>query len=114
MGCSHADRGGVTGLEEGWAVIPAAGVGRRLRPHTHSRPKALLHVAGKPILGYILDEVTRLGIRRLALIIGEMGDQIIDYATRNYPGCEVVPIRQSEPQGLGQAIHLAREWLARR
>ncbi|MBC8233772.1 2-C-methyl-D-erythritol 4-phosphate cytidylyltransferase, partial [bacterium] len=39
-------------------IIPAAGVGMRLRPHTHTMPKALVQVAGKPILGYILDELS--------------------------------------------------------
>ena len=37
------------------AIIPVAGVGSRLRPHTHTTPKSLIHVAGKPILAHILD-----------------------------------------------------------
>ena len=39
------------------AIIPVAGVGTRLRPHTHTMPKALIHVAGKPILAHILDDL---------------------------------------------------------
>ncbi len=96
-------------MSDGWAIIPAAGVGSRLRPHTHTTPKPLLHVAGKPILGYILDEVVRLGIRKIALVIGPMGEQIIDFAETKYPDCEVLPVPQDEPQGLGHAVFLARE-----
>ena len=44
------------------AIIPVAGVGRRLRPHTHTQPKALMHVAGRPILGHILDELVKAGV----------------------------------------------------
>jgi glucose-1-phosphate thymidylyltransferase len=99
----------VSDLRDGWAVVPAAGVGTRLRPHTHTTPKPLLHVAGKPILGYILDEVVRLGIRKLALVVGYMGDQIVAFARKNYDFCEIVPVAQHEPQGLGQAVYLTRE-----
>ncbi len=98
-------------LSDGWAVIPAAGVGTRLRPHTHTTPKPLLHVAGKPILGYILDEVVQLGIRRVALVVGYMGDQIVSFVREQYDFCEIVPVVQREPQGLGQAVSLTREWV---
>lgn len=100
----------MTELSEGWAIIPAAGVGSRLRPHTHTIPKALLHVAGKPILGYILDEVVRLGIQKVALVVGYRGDQIVDFAEKHYGFCEVVPVRQEELKGLGHAVFLARQW----
>ena len=52
------------------AIIPAAGIGKRLRPHTHSLPKALLYVAGRPIISHILDEVTKLDISSVVLIVG--------------------------------------------
>ena len=97
-------------LAESWAVIPAAGVGSRLRPHTHTTPKPLLHVAGKPILGYILDEVVQLGIRKVALVVGYMGDQIVAFAEKEYHNCEIVPVVQDNQQGLGHAVFLTREW----
>ena len=78
-----------------------------MRPHTHTTPKPLLTVGGKPILGYILDEVIRLGIRRIALIVGYRGDQILEFAQRQYGDCEVQAIEQPQPQGLGHAVHLA-------
>ena len=66
------------------AIIPVAGVGSRLRPHTYSAPKVLVQVAGKPILGHILDELRDLGIERLTLIVGYLGEMIRDYVDSNY------------------------------
>ena len=66
------------------AVLPVAGAGTRLRPHTHTLPKVLIQVAGKPILGHILDEIEKLGIEELILIIGYMGEKIIKYVEENY------------------------------
>lgn len=50
-----------------------------MRPHTHSTPKPLLTVGGKPILGHILDKVVALGVRRIALVVGYHGDQILTF-----------------------------------
>ena len=58
------------------ALIPVAGVGTRLRPHTYTVPKALLVVAGKPILGHIVDTLLEAGIDEFCFVIGHMGDQV--------------------------------------
>jgi len=89
------------------AVIPVAGTGTRLRPHTHSAPKVLLNVAGKPILAYNLDDLPALGVRKVVLIIGYLGDQIRAYVERHYPQLEVHYVEQKEQLGLGHAISLA-------
>ena len=89
------------------AVIPVAGVGTRLRPHTHTLPKVLLHVAGKPILGHILDDLPGLGIRRVVLIVGYMADMVREYVGDRYRQLEVEYVEQIEPQGLGHAVSLA-------
>ena len=99
------------GIDDGWAVIPAAGVGTRLRPQTHTTPKALLNVAGKPILGYILDEVARVGIRKVVLVVGALGDRVVDFARSHYEFEEVVSVVQAEPEGLGQAVYMTRQWV---
>ncbi len=91
------------------AIIPAAGIGSRLRPHTHTAPKALLHVAGKPILGHILDEVRAFGIREVVIIVGFLGDQIVEYVKKNYPALKSTFVTQEELKGLGWAIYLTRE-----
>lgn len=90
------------------ALIPVAGVGSRLRPHTYSAPKVLVHVAGKPILGHILDELKDMGIKRLTLIVGYLGDMIRDYVDSTY-NFETTYVHQEELRGLGHAIHLTRD-----
>ncbi|MGA9363514.1 MAG: sugar phosphate nucleotidyltransferase [Bacteroidota bacterium] len=90
------------------AVIPVAGVGSRLRPHTYSIPKVLLNVAGKPIIGHILDRLVENGIDEASIIIGYLGDKIKEYVESNYR-MRLNFIEQEERQGLGQAIYSARE-----
>jgi glucose-1-phosphate thymidylyltransferase len=89
------------------AVIPVAGVGTRLRPHTHTQPKVLLHVAGKPILAHILDDLVALGIRHAVLIVGYMGVQVREYVNRHYGNLKVDYVEQEERLGLGHAVSLA-------
>ncbi len=86
-------------------VIPAAGIGTRLRPHTHTLPKSLLHVAGKPILGHILDEVKLLDVSEVVFVVGFFGNMIKRYVQENYDfKCRF--IEQEELKGLGSAINL--------
>ncbi len=89
------------------AIIPVAGVGTRLRPHTHTQPKVLLHVAGKPILAYILDDLVRLGVRRAVLIVGYMGELVREYVSEHYTHLQVDYAEQEERLGLGHAVSLA-------
>lgn len=89
------------------AIIPVAGVGSRLRPHTYTLPKVLLNVAGKPILGHILDELVQQGFKEATIITGYMKELVEEYVTKNYSlKCDFV--EQSELKGLGHAIWLAR------
>ncbi|UCF78624.1 MAG: NTP transferase domain-containing protein [Candidatus Eiseniibacteriota bacterium] len=87
------------------AIIPVAGVGTRLRPHTHTVPKALMNVAGKPILAHILDQLPELGIRDVVMVVGYMGGRIKDYVKKNYK-LKVTYVEQRERRGLGHAVHL--------
>jgi glucose-1-phosphate thymidylyltransferase len=87
-------------------IIPVAGIGTRLRPHTYSVPKVLLQVAGKPMLAHILDVVRRLKPEKVVFIIGFLGDQIVRYVRKNYRfKCKF--IQQKELKGLGYAINMA-------
>lgn len=90
------------------AIIPVAGVGTRLRPHTYTLPKVLLNVAGKPILGHILDALQQHNIDEATIIVGYMGDLVEDYVRRNY-SMNVTFIYQEERLGLGHSIWIARE-----
>jgi glucose-1-phosphate thymidylyltransferase len=62
-------------------IIPVAGKATRLRPATHSRPKPLIHVAGKPVLAHILDKLKRElpQIKELIFITGPMRDKIEEF-----------------------------------
>ncbi len=93
------------------AIIPVAGFGTRLRPHTFTLPKALLHVAGKPILGHILDQVKELGIKDVVLILGYLGNKIKDYVETNYPEMNFAFAQQDKPMGPGHAIFLAEPFV---
>ncbi len=90
------------------AIIPVAGYGSRLRPHTFTVPKVLLNVAGKPIIGHILDKIIQDGFDHATLIVGHLGDKVRDYVTNNY-SIKADFIEQPEPKGLAHAIYLARE-----
>jgi glucose-1-phosphate thymidylyltransferase len=92
------------------AVIPVAGEGTRLRPHTHTVPKPLLRVAGKPILGHIFDDIVGMGIKDVVLIVGYRGQDIVDYVGSHYD-VNVSVVKQSERLGLGHAIYLSKEYV---
>lgn len=89
-------------------IIPVAGIGTRLRPHTHTAPKPLLHVAGKPILGHILDAIAPLNPEQVIFVVGHMGEKILTYVKDNYE-YDTLFIEQTEPLGLGYAVFLALE-----
>ena len=89
------------------AVIPAAGFGTRLKPHTFSLNKVLLNVGGKSILGHIIEKLLSENITRATFVIGYLGDQIIEYVQNNYPSLKADFIEQKEMLGLGHAVHQA-------
>ncbi|MCX7798271.1 MAG: sugar phosphate nucleotidyltransferase [Melioribacter sp.] len=89
------------------AVIPAAGFGTRLKPHTYSLPKVLLNVGGKPIIGHIIDKIISENIFKATFIIGYMGEKIIDYINKNYKQLKADFVEQEELLGLGHAIYKA-------
>ncbi|MCZ6775614.1 MAG: sugar phosphate nucleotidyltransferase [Ignavibacteria bacterium] len=91
------------------AIIPVAGVGTRLRPHTYSLPKVLLNVAGKPILSHILDKIIAEGITEATIIVGQMSEMIKEYISNAYSSFPVDYVGQEEALGLGHAIYVARE-----
>lgn len=88
-------------------IIPVGGLGTRLRPQTWSRPKPLVSVAGKPVLGHVLDTLSSVTIDRLVFVTGFLGDQIEDYVRENYD-FDAVFVKQDEPLGQSHAIIQAR------
>ncbi|MEI6507348.1 MAG: sugar phosphate nucleotidyltransferase [Bacteroidota bacterium] len=93
------------------AIIPVAGIGTRLRPHTHTQPKALIPIAGKPILAHIVDSLIHAGIKEFVFVIGYMGDKIENYISKHYPDIKADYVIQTTGRGTGYAIYLAKEFI---
>jgi len=85
-------------------IIPVAGEGTRLRPHTHTSPKSLIYVAGKPILGHILDGLKGLNIDSITIVHGAKGQAIINYCRARREKFNFV--YQEKRLGLGHAIYI--------
>ncbi|MEW6005158.1 MAG: sugar phosphate nucleotidyltransferase [Stygiobacter sp.] len=89
------------------AIIPAAGFGTRLKPHTFSLPKVLLNVGGKPILGHIIEKLLSENIVDATFVVGYLGEKIVEYVKKEYPQLNASFVTQEIALGLGHAIHVA-------
>jgi glucose-1-phosphate thymidylyltransferase len=95
-------------------VIPMAGLGTRLRPHTWSKPKQLVSVAGKAVLGHVFDTfatVPEPDKIELINIVGYLGEQIEAFMKEYYPQVKARFVTQEDPRGQSHAIYLARQYL---
>ncbi len=90
------------------AIIPVAGAGTKLRPHSYTQPKALIPLAGKTVLSIIIDQLKEAGIREFVFIVGYLGDKIQDYVTAKHPGITAHYVHQYDRQGVGHAIELTK------
>ncbi|MCH7663699.1 MAG: nucleotidyltransferase, partial [Chloroflexi bacterium] len=91
-----------------------AGFGTRLRPHTWSKPKPLVSVAGKAVLGHVLDifaTVPDAENAELIFIIGYLGEQIKTYMQARHPEIKTHYLVQEKKRGQSHAIALARKYL---
>lgn len=95
-------------LSDVTAVIPIAGMGTRLKPHTHTLPKVLLRVADKPILGHVLDNIKKMGIKKIILVVGQMREHIFKYIEKDYKALDIEYVPQNELKGLGHAVYLTK------
>lgn len=91
------------------AIIPVAGAGVKLRPHTYTQPKALIPIAGKTILSFIVDQLHEGGITEFVFIIGYLGEKIEEYVKVTFPHLKCHFVYQSERCGTGHAIELTRK-----
>jgi glucose-1-phosphate thymidylyltransferase len=92
-------------------IIPLAGKGTRLRPHTHITPKPMLKVAGKPVMAYILEDLERLGnVEQVVYITGHLKEKVEQY-TREAFKIPAVFIEQKVQDGTAGAVALAREYV---
>jgi len=95
-------------------IIPMAGFGKRLRPHTWSRPKQLLGLAGKAVIDHVLETFDTLPEGTLieyVFIVGYLGDKIREFMAAEHPEIKVDFVVQEEMKGQSHAIHLAKDYL---
>jgi glucose-1-phosphate thymidylyltransferase len=93
------------------AIVPLAGKGTRLRPHTHHTPKALLKVAGKPVLAYILDDLRALGVEEMVFIVGHLREECEAWIDSEYPDLKSHYVLQEVQDGTAGAIALAEPYV---
>ncbi|MDX2287055.1 MAG: sugar phosphate nucleotidyltransferase [Bacteroidia bacterium] len=94
------------------AIIPVAGIGAQLRPHTHTQPKPLIPVAGKPILGHIIENLIQAGVTDQVFVVGYLREKIEAFVRARYAQEIRMEFVVQEPRrGLGHAIWVAREQL---
>ncbi len=80
------------------AIIPVAGAGTKLRPHTYTQPKALIPLAGKTILSINVDQLHEAGINDFIFIVGYLGEKVQDYIKSKYPQLNCHFIFQNESE----------------
>jgi glucose-1-phosphate thymidylyltransferase len=91
------------------AIIPVAGIGTRMRPHTHTQPKVLLQVAGKPMLDHIIDDLRAAGVDGVTLVVGYLGDRIEEHVRKHHGDLTLHFVEQKEMLGLGHAISITKD-----
>jgi glucose-1-phosphate thymidylyltransferase len=91
------------------AILPVAGKGTRLRPLAHTYPKALIPVAGRPMIDWILDPLEEAGLEEAVFIVGWLGADIESYVRKTRSHLKLKFIQQGEMLGLGHAVLLGLE-----
>ncbi|MGV8171348.1 MAG: sugar phosphate nucleotidyltransferase, partial [Candidatus Woesearchaeota archaeon] len=87
-----------------------AGKGTRLMPHTHSKPKPLLHVAGKTMLAHIIDCFKDVEFSEIIFITNNQKSIVEEFVKENYP-FKARFIEQKVADGTAGAVQLAREFV---
>lgn len=88
-------------------LLPVAGKGTRLRPHTHTKAKSLVHVAGKTVLEHIISRLLPLAPKEFLFITDENGNQVQDFMNANFPSLACRYLVQKERKGPAHAVSLA-------
>lgn len=92
-------------------ILPVAGKGTRLRPHTHTKAKSLVHVAGKTVLEHIVSRLAALANVELIFITDENGQQVETFMKEKFPGFACRYILQKDRLGPAHAVSLAAPYI---
>jgi glucose-1-phosphate thymidylyltransferase len=92
-------------------ILPVAGKGTRLRPHTHTKAKSLVQVAGKTVLEHIINRLIGLNADELIFITDENGDQIESFMLKHFPDLKCSYTLQKERLGPAHAVFMASPWI---
>ena len=92
-------------------IIPLAGKGTRLRPHTHLVPKPMLKIAGKPVMAYILEDLERLGgVEQVIYVTGHLKEKVEHYAKTQFK-LPAAFVEQTVQDGTAGAVKLAQPYV---
>jgi glucose-1-phosphate thymidylyltransferase len=92
-------------------IIPLAGKGTRLRPHTHLVPKPMLKIAGKPVMAYILEDLERLGgVDQVVYVTGHLKEKVEQYAKTQFK-LPAAFVEQKVQDGTAGAVKLAQPYV---
>jgi glucose-1-phosphate thymidylyltransferase len=92
-------------------IIPLAGKGTRLRPHTHLVPKPMLKIAGKPVMAYILEDLERLGgVEQVIYVTGHLKEKVEHYARTQFK-LPAAFVEQTVQDGTAGAVKLAQPYV---
>ncbi|WP_448530103.1 sugar phosphate nucleotidyltransferase [Raineya sp.] len=90
-------------------IIPVAGAGMRLRPHTHTQPKTLVPIAGKPILAHIIDDLRNVGFEHFVFVLGYLGEKVEEFIKNHYQNQIQAEFVYQEPrEGSAHALWIAK------
>ena len=92
-------------------IIPLAGKGTRLRPHTHITPKPMIKIAGKPVIDYVMEDLAALGnVDEVIYITGHLKEKVEEYTRAKYSFPSVF-VEQKEQRGTADAVALAKQYV---
>src|SRR5829696_7386117 len=92
-------------------IMPVAGKGTRLRPHTHITPKPMLKIAGRPVIDYVMQDLQGLGnVEQIVYITGHLKEKVEQFAREKTPFPSVF-VEQREQRGTADAVALAKPYV---
>ncbi|AGK61945.1 UDP-N-acetylglucosamine diphosphorylase/glucosamine-1-phosphate N-acetyltransferase [Archaeoglobus sulfaticallidus PM70-1] len=93
------------------AVILSAGEGTRMRPLTYTRPKVMIEVANKPILAHLIEELKKVGVDEVILVVGYYQEKVREYFGKTWNGVRLKYSTQTKQLGTADALRSAEHYI---